>query len=89
MAQKTYLKFLTEDEYWNLTHPGRVLADYWTEYLPKMCAQLKKEGRLYQTIDQMGEELSDLQVELMQDGYPEDGAWEVVKEQIYSLPPEK
>ena len=89
MAEKSWKQFLTKDEYWSLTYPGRVTADYWTEHLPKMCRQMKTQGTLYQTLKEKGESLSEWQVEMMQDGLAEDGAWEVIKEQIYSLPPEK
>ena len=97
MAKQSWEKFLTKEQYYGspkepgvgLTYPGRVLADYWTKYLPKMCQKMKDEGTLFQTLDEEGIRLSDLQCDLMQQGMSEDMAWEVVKEQIYSLPPEK
>ena len=81
-------KYLTEKEYVNLTRAGRALADYWIEFLPKMTKKLHEEGKLLERLQAEGDRLLDLQIDLMQDGYPEDGAWEVVKEEIYSLPPE-
>lgn len=86
---ESWTKFLTKDEYWSLTHPGRVMADYWTQWLPKMCRQMKTKGTLYPTLKEKGESLLEQQVELMQAGLAEDGAWEVIKEQIYSLKPEE
>lgn len=88
MAKVHRARFLTEDEYWSLPATGRTLADYWTEWLPKMCSRMKAEGTLVQTLEDEGYRLADLQVDLMQDGYPEDAAWEVVKQDLYALPPE-
>ena len=82
-------KYLTKDEYWSLTYPGRVMADYWTDWLPKTCKKMHAEGTLYPYLKEMGESLLEMQVDLMHSGMAEDGAWEVVKEQIYSLPPER
>lgn len=89
MAQKPWKKYLTEDEYWSLPATGRTLADYWTEFLPKMCDRMKSDGTLIPTLESEGYRLADLQVDLMQDGYPEDAAWEVVKQDLYALPPEE
>lgn len=86
---ESWKKFLTKDEYWSLTHPGRVTADYWTQWLPKMCKQMKTKGTLYPTLKAEGESLLEQQVELMQAGLAEDGAWEVIRAQIYSLKPEQ
>lgn len=88
MAKK-WEKYLTQDEYWSLTYPGRVMADYWTDWLPKTCKKMKAEGTLYPHLKSEGERLADEQVDLIHAGLAEDGAWEVVKEQIFSLPPER
>ena len=89
MAQKPWMQFLTEDEYWSLPATGRTLADYWTQWRPKMCREMKAAGTLVQTLENEGYRLADLQVDLMQQGYPEDAAWEVVKQDLYALPPEE
>ena len=88
MAKK-WQKYLTEAEYWSLTHPGRVMADYWTDWLPKTCKKMHAEGTLYRHLKAEGERLLELQVDLMHSGLAEDGAWEVVKEEIFSLTPER
>ena len=62
---------------------------YWRDFLPKMYKKMAEEGRLYPTLDRMGTEWSDRVDQMIQDGLAEDGALEVVKEEIYSLPPEK
>ena len=44
MATPKWKKFLTDEEYYGpLGQEGRMLADYWTEFLPKMCAKMKAE----------------------------------------------
>ena len=89
MAKRPWEKFLTKDEYWSLTREGRMQADYWTEWLPKMCKRMQKAGTLYPTLKEEGERLSELLWELMQvHKYPEDGAMEFIKEEVYALPPE-
>ena len=89
MAAKAWQKYLTEQEYKNLPYVGRVMADYWAEWLPKTCQRLLKEGEnLAAYFDRKGNEFADMQIDLMRQGMSEDGAWEVVKEEIF-LPPEK
>ena len=88
MAKK-WEKYLTKEQYWSLTYPGRVMADYWTEWLPKTCKKMHEEGTLYRHLKAEGENLLEWQVDMMHQGMAEDGAWEVIKEQIFSLPPER
>ena len=89
MAAKPWKKYLTEQEYKALPYVGQVMADYWTEWLPKTCRRLQSEGEnLAEFFDRKGNEFSDMQLELMRQGVSEDGAWEIVKEEIF-LPPEK
>jgi hypothetical protein len=54
-----------------------------------MYREMAQKGTLYPTLDRMGTEWSDRVDQMIQDGLAEDGALEVVKEEIYSLPPEK
>lgn len=84
-----YRKFLTTEEYLNLPYPGKVLADYWAEFLPKMTAEMKADGTLLPTLQKRGTELFDMEMELIEEQkIPVDAAWEFVKEEIYSLKPE-
>ena len=88
MAQK-WKKYLTPQEYASLPHVGQVMADYWTDWLPKTCERMKAEGQnLAAFFREKGYEYADLQTDLMQQGMSEDGAWEIVKEEIF-LPPER
>ena len=89
MAKPRRAKYITEEQYWNLSYAGRALADYWTDWLPKSCERLQKQGILLTYFQEMGDMLADLQFDLMQNGMSEDGAWEVVKEHIYAFPPER
>ena len=89
MAKARRAKYMTEEQYWSLTYAGRVLAGYWTDWLPKTCKKMHEAGTLLTYFQEMGDQLADLQFDLMQNGMSEDGAWEVVKEQIYALPPER
>ena len=83
-----YRSFLTDREYQSLPYPGQVTADYWAEFLPKMCKSLKEEGELLPLLQQKGERLAEMQEDLMKQGLAQDQAWEFVKEDIYSLQPE-
>ena len=88
MASK-WKKYMTEEEYRSLSYLGRVMADYWTDWLPKTCKSKMQEGEnLAEFFQKKAEELSDEQYELMRGGMSEDGAWEIIKEEIF-LPPER
>ena len=85
-----YRKFLTDAEYCQIPYPGQVLADYWAEFLPKMTAEMKADGTLLPTLQKRGAELFDMEMELIEEQkMPVDAAWEFVKEEIYSNPPER
>lgn len=83
-----YRAFLTDREYQSLPYPGQVEADYWAEFLPKMCKRLKESGELLGLLQEDGERLAKMQEDLMRQGLAQDQAWEFVKEDIYSLQPE-
>ena len=89
MAKKPWEKYLTEVQYRQLGPDGRMLADYWTEFLPKMCARMHATGTLVPTLQQNAEALEDYHVELLQSGLREYEALEFIKEQVYSLPMEE
>ena len=80
---------LTATQLGNLTEEGRMAEAYWRDFLPKMYREMAQKGTLYPTLDRKGTEWSDRVDQMIQDGLAEDGALEVVKEEIYSLPPEK
>lgn len=86
---KPWKKYLTAEQYGDIGSIGRMMADYWIEFLPKMSERLHREGKLYPTLLEAGERLSNEMVEMMQQGVPEDAALEIVKEEVYQLPPEK
>lgn len=83
-------KYLSEKQFSSLPYPGKVLAEYWTEFLPKMSAQLAAEQKLLPYLQAEGDRLAEMEMDLIEEsGLSIDQAWEVVKEQIYSLPPEE
>ena len=82
-------KYLTEKEMHSLHPTAVVMADYWTNWHPKTCNRMKKEGtNLAAYFDRRGDEYADMLIDLMQNGMAEDGAWECVKEEMF-LPPER
>lgn len=89
MARKAWMKYLTEEQYGQLGPDGRMLADYWTEFLPKMCARMHSEGTLIPTLEQKAEELLDRHVDMLRQGMMEYEALEFIKEEVYALPPEE
>jgi hypothetical protein len=90
IATHPWQKYLTPEEHASLTPQGIMMADYWTEWLPKMCKKMKRAGTLYPTLKSEGERLAELMTELMQvHKYPMDGALEIIKEEVYALPPEE
>jgi len=89
MAMKPWKKYLTEEQYGQLGPDGRMLADYWTGCLPKMCEKMHSEGTLIPTLQQKAEELLDWHTDMLRQGMMEYEALEFIKEDVYSLPPEK
>lgn len=89
MAREAWKKYLTEDEYWSLPPLGRKQAAYWAEYLPKMCAEMKADGTLYQRLAANGDRISDMMERMASQGMPEWAAMEFVNEELYSPQPEK
>lgn len=89
MAKEPWEKYLTREQYGQLGPDGRMLADYWTQWLPKMCERMHREGTLVPTIQDYAERLGDWHVELLRAGLREYEALEFIKEEVFSLPPEK
>ena len=89
MAQKPWKKYLTEEQYGQLGPDGRMLADYWTEFLPKMCARMHSEGTLIPTMQQKAEERLDWHADMLRQGMREYEALDFIKEEVYALPPEE
>ena len=88
-ATEKWRKYLTQQEFSSLPHVGQVMATYWTDWLPKTCKRLLAEGtNLAEFFDRKGNEFADMQLDLMEQGMAEDGAWEIVKQEIF-LPPER
>lgn len=81
-------KYMSKEEFLRLPHVGRVMAEYWSKWLPKTCKRLQQQGKnLREYFETEGYRIADRQLDLMQEGMSEDGAWEIVREEIF-LPPE-
>ena len=89
MAQELWRKYLTSQEYGELGPDGRMLADYWIEFRPKMCAEMHRKGTLVPTIQDYAERLCDWHTDMLRAGMMEYEAIEFIKEEVYSLPPEE
>lgn len=89
MAQATWKKYLTEEQYGELGPDGRMLADYWTQWLPKMCRRMHAKGELIPTLQSEADRLAEMHVEMLQNGMYEYEAMEFIKQEVYALPPEK
>ena len=89
MAQKPWMKYLTREQYGQMGPDGRMLADYWTEWRPKMCARMHREGTLVPTLLQKADELLDWHVDMLRQGMKEYEALEFIKEEVFALPPEE
>ena len=89
MEKQAWKKYLTEEQYRELGPDGRMLADYWTTWRPKMCEEMHKAGTLVPTLEETAEELDELHIGLLRQGLMEPEALEFVKEEVFALPPEK
>lgn len=71
------------------TQKWRMLAErHWQEFLPKMYRQYKKEGILEEKLDEAIEHTLRHYQNLVQFGYRQQEAWEMVREFALILPPE-
>ena len=61
---------------------------HWKEYRPEMYRQLKAAGQLEAEATRAAEKTLDEQATLMEQGYPPEEAWAVVREQYLFLPEE-
>lgn len=61
---------------------------HWKSHLPEMYARLKAAGTLEATALQAVRQTMDEKVNLMNQGIPEDAAWEMVREQYLFRPEE-
>ena len=86
--KESWEKFLTEEEYMSLMPWGRRVAEYWTEFLPNMCREMKEDGTLLKTLKKKGEELADYEEQLVRSGLAPDGVSELVWERVHELTPE-
>ena len=84
--KKIKKSLLTEEERLDLPYYGRLADDYWREWLPITYQRLADEGTLYRTMYDLGMRVLDEQQDLMRQGYSEDMAWELVKDQIFRNP---
>ena len=89
MEKQAWKKYLTEEQYRNLGPDGQMLADYWTEWLPVMCAKMHKAGTLIPTLEEKADSLLEMHADLLRQGLMEPEALEFVKEEVFALPPEK
>lgn len=80
---------LTREQQMNLTVSGTEAEEYWRNSLPKMYQKLAADGTLYPMLKRMGESWDQRIVDMMHQGMSEDGAKEIVREEMHSLPPEK
>ena len=85
---ESWEKFLTEKEYMSLMPWGRRAAEYWTEFLPNMCREMKEEGTLLKELKKQGENLADYEEQLVRDGLAPDGVSELVWERVHAYQPE-
>ena len=74
---------LTEDQHYRLTPIGREMHEYWMKYRKKMYKELADSGELYRYLKEESDRLSEMIIELMQNGLYEWEAKEIVREEIY------
>lgn len=85
---ESWERFMTEKEYLSLKPWGRRVAEYWTEFLPNMCREMKAAGELMPELRKQGERLADYEEELVRSGLALDGVSELVWERVHAYQPE-
>lgn len=71
------------DQYYQMTKIGREIYDYWKGFKPKMFREMEREGTLWEILTSEDDRLSEMVIEMMQNGMSEDMAMEVVRAEIY------
>lgn len=73
----------------NLRPLARQAIAHWKEHLPKMHASLQQAGTLESTALLAAETTLQDQATLVEQGFPPEAAWEMVRERYVFLPEEK
>jgi hypothetical protein len=68
---------------------GLQIKAHWQKYRPRMCAELEREGRLDEAVQQARDLTSEALAEALQKGVPYHQAWESVREEWAFLPSEE
>lgn len=71
-----------------MQHLISLARKHWTQYLPKMTAELRAQGRLEQALQVAAKQASDRILELRQSGYQQHEAEEVARAEFLILKPE-
>jgi hypothetical protein len=71
-----------------LTGLGWQIHDHLKKYRQKMFRDLKQQGKLKQTVEQMQNQANETMMNLEDSGLPHNQAWEIVKDDVL-LPSEE
>ena len=72
----------------NLSGYALLANDHWKEHRPKMYRALKKSGKLISALKEAQKRTSDEMCDLIQKGFQEHEAWEIVGQNYVLLPSE-
>jgi len=64
-------------------------VSHWKRFRPKLYRELKASGKLQEAAERAAEQTAEDLALLISQGYPEDGAWEIVRERYVFLPSQR
>lgn len=71
-----------------LTLPAARQEEYWRTYCPKMYKAMAESGTLVPTLQEKSDRMHEEMLSMMHSGMYEPEAWEVLNQEIFSIPPE-
>lgn len=82
-------KRLTQKDLVQMQESTLQMEEYWWNFRPKMYAEMMKDGTLLPTLRKASEEQRDMHLRMLRKGLNESQILDFLREEIYSLPPEK
>ncbi|MBV9489626.1 MAG: hypothetical protein JO069_07875 [Verrucomicrobia bacterium] len=80
--------FLDDEVNEPLTPQGQKILKHWLEHRPRMCAELRKQGKLEETVAAADRMTAEALSDLLSKGVPYHEAWEMIREEWAFLPEE-
>ena len=85
----TMMKYVTKEQYDSLSRFGKEILEDLIRYAPKKLQMMQQDGSLYPTLKKSGDQMLDQYLDLLDAGYQDNEALEVVREIKYQITSEE